>query len=221
MTDATKPTPATPRDGAPLDIAALPDWWDAQRALDGKPDASTCAAELRRALEARAFPAERRLSDEERRALGIEQRWNAYKNPRGDVFVCKNEHEKSAGCNYEPWASPSASPRPPAPTGSLRAVAEEVISVDARMRRGEVSDTYAWATVRDCGAKLAAEVIRLEATTRALRLAGAKMANTCFNWAQSKRFDERERKMLKEMQVAWDDALFALALKQEDSPDGR
>lgn len=41
---------ATPRPGAPLDVAELPDWWDAQRATQGE-DASTCAAELRQALE--------------------------------------------------------------------------------------------------------------------------------------------------------------------------
>lgn len=36
---------------APLDVAALPDYWDARRERLGKPDKSTCAAELRRALE--------------------------------------------------------------------------------------------------------------------------------------------------------------------------
>jgi hypothetical protein len=36
---------------APLDIEALPDFWDARRARLGKPDKSTCAAELRLALE--------------------------------------------------------------------------------------------------------------------------------------------------------------------------
>lgn len=35
-----------PRTGAPLDIAALPDWWDEQRRASGK-GPSTCAAELR------------------------------------------------------------------------------------------------------------------------------------------------------------------------------
>lgn len=39
------------RDGAPLDVAVLPDWWDARRADAGKGH-STCAAELRLALEA-------------------------------------------------------------------------------------------------------------------------------------------------------------------------
>jgi soluble cytochrome b562 len=47
---AIAPRHVEPREGAPLDVAELPDWWDAQRALAGKPDASTCAAELRRAL---------------------------------------------------------------------------------------------------------------------------------------------------------------------------
>lgn len=50
MTKTAEPRAVEPREGAPLDIALLPDWWDAQRAIDGKPDKSTCAAELRRAL---------------------------------------------------------------------------------------------------------------------------------------------------------------------------
>jgi hypothetical protein len=54
--DASAPPPAEPRavearSNAPLDVAELADWWDAQRVLAGKPDKSTCAAELRRALE--------------------------------------------------------------------------------------------------------------------------------------------------------------------------
>ena len=36
---------------APLDIEKLPDFWDARRVRLGKPDKSTCAAELRLALE--------------------------------------------------------------------------------------------------------------------------------------------------------------------------
>lgn len=51
----------TPRPGAPLDIAALPDWWDEQRRADGKPDASTCGAELRLALKAARALGERTL----------------------------------------------------------------------------------------------------------------------------------------------------------------
>ena len=37
-------------EAAPLDVDALPDYWDARRVRLGKPDKSTCAAELRRAL---------------------------------------------------------------------------------------------------------------------------------------------------------------------------
>lgn len=41
-----------------------------------------------------------------------------------------------------------------------------------------------------------------------LRIAGAPMANLCHNWAQnSERFTEHERATLKDMQVAWDDAV--------------
>ena len=35
---------------APLNVAELPDYWDARRERDGKLDSSRCAAELRRAL---------------------------------------------------------------------------------------------------------------------------------------------------------------------------
>lgn len=49
-----RPAPlAQPRPDAPLEIMALPDWWDAQRASLGK-DKSICAAELRLALARRA-----------------------------------------------------------------------------------------------------------------------------------------------------------------------
>lgn len=41
----------TPDPDAPLDIEALPDFWDARRLRQGKADKSTCAAELRLALE--------------------------------------------------------------------------------------------------------------------------------------------------------------------------
>jgi hypothetical protein len=48
---------------------------------------------------------------------------------------------------------------------------------------------------------------------QAIRIAGAKMANTCFNWAQERRFTEHERAMLKRMQEDWDEALLALEAK--------
>lgn len=38
---------------APTKIEDLPDFWDARRKRKGKLDKSTCAAELRRALEIR------------------------------------------------------------------------------------------------------------------------------------------------------------------------
>lgn len=41
----------TPDPDAPLDIESLPDFWDARRLRQGKADKSTCAAELRLALE--------------------------------------------------------------------------------------------------------------------------------------------------------------------------
>ena len=44
-------TNVTPDPDAPLDIEALPDFWDARRLRQGKADKSTCAAELRLALE--------------------------------------------------------------------------------------------------------------------------------------------------------------------------
>jgi hypothetical protein len=52
---ASPPPPAEPRaveaaEDAPLLIGDLADYWDARRKAQGKPDASTCAAELRRAL---------------------------------------------------------------------------------------------------------------------------------------------------------------------------
>lgn len=40
-----------PDPDAPLDVASLPDFWDARRERQGKADKSTCAAELRLALE--------------------------------------------------------------------------------------------------------------------------------------------------------------------------
>lgn len=43
--------PVVPADEAPLDVAALPDFWDARRVAQGKDEKSFCAAELRRALE--------------------------------------------------------------------------------------------------------------------------------------------------------------------------
>lgn len=46
--------PAEPQPDAPVDIAKLPDYWDARRRQQGKPDLSRCAAELRLALAARA-----------------------------------------------------------------------------------------------------------------------------------------------------------------------
>jgi hypothetical protein len=45
------PAPIEPDADAPLDVHALPAFWDARRAAQGKPDASRCAAELRRALQ--------------------------------------------------------------------------------------------------------------------------------------------------------------------------
>lgn len=53
----TAATPkAAPSPNAPTDIAALPDWWDARRLAQGKPDASRCAAELRVALASKHAP---------------------------------------------------------------------------------------------------------------------------------------------------------------------
>jgi hypothetical protein len=46
------PRAIDPDADAPREVAALPDWWDARRAAQGKPDASRCAAELRVALAA-------------------------------------------------------------------------------------------------------------------------------------------------------------------------
>lgn len=44
--------PGEPQPDAPTDIALLPDYWDARRRRQGKPDLSRCAAELRIALRA-------------------------------------------------------------------------------------------------------------------------------------------------------------------------
>lgn len=45
-----KPVVAEPQPDAPTDVAQLPDYWDARRKAQGKPDTSRCAAELRVAL---------------------------------------------------------------------------------------------------------------------------------------------------------------------------
>ncbi len=45
-----QPTEVTADPEAPLDVAALPDFWDGRRPRQGKTDKSRCAAELRRAL---------------------------------------------------------------------------------------------------------------------------------------------------------------------------
>jgi hypothetical protein len=44
--------PIQPDPDAPTDIALLPNYWDARRERDGKPDLSRCGAELRIALDA-------------------------------------------------------------------------------------------------------------------------------------------------------------------------
>lgn len=46
------PIEATADPDAPRKVADLPDFWDRRRLLEGKPDTSRCAADLRQALEA-------------------------------------------------------------------------------------------------------------------------------------------------------------------------
>lgn len=160
-------TPATPREGAPLDIAALPDWWDAQRALNGKPDASTCGAELRRALEHGVA---------EMRAL----------------LPADADYEQRLDAQLASKSQGVRKVRPPAPSGSLRAVAEEVLRLaecatpypwwralmssdlvgddnDHIARFGRVADCDFAASCRTSAPVLAAEVIRLEVEVERLR----------------------------------------------------
>lgn len=62
--------PAEPQPDAPTDIAALPDYWDARRRRQEKPDLSRCAAELRVALA--SSPADK-LTAEERACVNAKR----------------------------------------------------------------------------------------------------------------------------------------------------
>jgi hypothetical protein len=62
------------------------------------------------------------------------------------------------------------------------------------------------AELRKRVAEIDADNLRLIKRLQSLLAAGGPMATTCFNWSQLDRFTEREQKMLKDMQVAWDEA---------------
>lgn len=148
--------PIEPSADAPLSVPELPDYWDRRRECLGK-DKSTCAAELRRALEHRA-----------------------------------------------------------APSGSLRAVAEEVIAIAQDCRVYSSSRDASDGRVRWLAPKLAAEVIRLEAKALAFDRIDAvfqKWKGTLNNSAWHVCLEIKD--IVEDVTHEW------VLSKQEDSPDGR
>jgi hypothetical protein len=77
--------PGEPQPDAPTDIAKLPAYWDERRRLQGKPDRSRCAAELRIALASRA--AHVLDAEDEAFVAECEQAWQGRTGNRANTLL--------------------------------------------------------------------------------------------------------------------------------------